>query len=144
MNILFKLVFFSIALNFAMGLMSTAFGIDVSTLGTGMSVYDNNVSADFNASMSRNIEPSGTVENKGNALFRILDMLTIGWFHNIMNAVDKYMFSFINLMAQIFNGSVIGESTHTAIFNILKAAMAILYGVAAFYLWTGRSLTENI
>lgn len=141
MDLLFKLVFLSIAANLAVGFMINVVGVDVTNLNDAQ--FNANDTYNFNQNMGQNITPSGLVENKGNALFRILDMLTIGWFNKLVKTIDSYMFGFVNFLGGMMqpymdNGAwmwLFGTA------GILKLVMGVVYGLGLFYLWTGRDLT---
>ena len=141
MDLLFKLVFLSIAANLAVGFMINVVGVDVANLnGAAFSATD---TQSFTQNMGQNVTPSGLVENKGNALFRILDMLTIGWFNKLVKTIDSYMFGFVNFLGGMIK-PYMDFNAWSWLFGtagILKLVMGIVYGLGLFYLWTGRDLT---
>ncbi len=141
MDLLFKLVFISIAMNLAAGFMINVVQVDVTQMN-GVQ-FNANDTSDFATNMGQNVTPSGLVENKGNALFRILDMVTIGWFNKLVTTIDSYMFGFINMVGLIFKGYM-DVGAWNWIFGaggLMKLVMSVAYGLGLFYLWTGRDLT---
>jgi hypothetical protein len=144
MDLLFKLVFLSIAANLAVGFMTNVVGVDPQYMNANLA-FNANDTYDFEQNMGQNITPSGLVENKGNALFRILDMLTIGWFNKFVKTIDSYMFGFVNFIGAIIRPYMQNNAWMWLFGNtgIMKLVMGVVYGLGLFYLWTGRDLTGS-
>jgi hypothetical protein len=142
MNAVFKLMIYSMMLNFAVGIMITAipaFELDPSTRG-GLN-YNESFATEFTTSMERNITPESTLEDAGNAIYRILDMLNIGFIARFINIVDAYMFGFVNVISAVFGGYM-SEALRSMIFGSIKLIITIGYVLGAFRLWTGKDLND--
>lgn len=145
MNAVFKLIVFSIMLNFAVGIMLNTIvdndGNDVFNISnTGGLTYDSGYGAEFQTELNTTVNPSGVLEDKGNAIYRLLDTINLGFIAKFIEAVDKYMFGFINMLKAMFGGAL-GDSGDF-LFGILKGVITIGYILGAWYLWTGKSLDE--
>ncbi len=151
MNTVFKVMAFSIVINFAIGIMMTAipaFGDDPSTMG-GMS-YDSNYSSAFVGEMNQSITPSGVLEDKGNAIYRVLDMMNIGFISRFLESIRNYIFGFVKLLDNMIGGYLdpidsVDRPVRTILFGnfpfgILYVLMTIGYIYGAWVLWTGKSL----
>ena len=140
MKTIFKLMIFSIMLNFAVGIMLVA--IPAFNIGdTGGLSYDATYSDSFVNHMNDTIKPSGVVEDAGDAIYRVLDMIGLGFIHKIISAVDKYMFGFVNMLQAMFGG-VMSETLRSMLFGAMKTMITIGYILGAWVLWTGRSLDD--
>jgi len=139
MNGLYKVIGFSILLNFAVGLMLIALPVfDVSS--TGGLQYDATYEEDFNDEMSSAIRPSGELEDQGDSIYRVLDTLNLGFIAKFLKMVDTYMFGFLNMLYAVF-GPALGD-IGIPVFSILKTILVVLYVFAALQLWTGKDLNE--
>lgn len=145
MNAVFKIMIFSILLNFAVGIMETTIvnneGDSVFEMGNRAGlIYNPGYGNEFNRELNSTVNPSGVLEDKGNAIYRILDTLNLGFIAKIIEAVDKYMFGLVNMLRAMFGGAL-GDSSGF-IFGIFKSIIGIGYILGAWYLWTGKSLDE--
>jgi len=146
MNMIFKIMVFSILLNFAVGIMLNTIvdkdGNDVFSLGTSGGLnYDDAYGADFQGELNSTVSPSGVLEDKGNAIYRILDTLNLGFIAKLILAAEKYMFGFVNMLYSIF-APKLGEESASFIFGVMKAIIGIGYALGAWYLWTGKSIND--
>jgi len=140
MKTIFKLIIFSIMLNFAVGVMMYA--IPAFTLeDRGGMTYDDTYTDPFVNEMNETINPSGVLEDSGDAIYRVLDMVGLGFIHKIVTAIDTYMFGFINMMQAMF-GSAMSEGLRNMLFGAMKVIITIGYILGAWALWTGRSLDD--
>jgi len=147
MKAIFKIMIFSIMLNFAVGMVTTA--IQVSGVSgafdptiTGGLEYDSGYAANFEGGMNQSINPSGVLEDKGNAIYRVLDMVNLGFIARFLETVDQYMFGFLNMMKAMFGGAmnpILGDM----VFGALKIMITIGYILGAWWLWTGRDLDDE-
>lgn len=145
MNAVFKIMVFSILVNLAVGIMLNTIidknGNNVFDISnTGGLIYNAEYGDEFNAEMNSTVNPSGVLEDKGNAIYRVLDTLNLGFIAKFLEAVDKYMFGFINMLRAMFGGAL-GDNSNF-IFGGLKSVISIGYMLGAWYLWTGKSLDE--
>jgi hypothetical protein len=162
MKTIFKLVFFSIVLNLAVGIMQVAVtdasGVQVFQ-SQDMARVDNyhpNGTALITGDYQTAINPTGVTEDKGNLVFRLLDMISLGFIGKMMTTLNTYLFGFINflnalvgkwlnpaLYALLFGTDVyVTPSSYIPIAGLLKGLIIIGYITAGFELWTNKSLTD--
>jgi len=138
MNTVFKVMIFSIVLNFAVGIIFTAIP-ELADTGTGLS-YNEDYASGFTGELEDDITPSGDLEDKGNQGYRILDMLNIGFIGKFLRAVDNYLYGFINLLEGVLGG-FLDPAVKTMIFDVaLKTLLTVGYILGGFWLWTGRDM----
>lgn len=140
MKIVFKLMMFSIVLNFAVGIMLTALPVfDNPVYKSGVD-YQDNYASEFNASMSGAINPTGDLEDLGDAFDRLLDKIGLGAIKKLLTTIDKYMFGFVQILENIFAGGL-GPDLSFMIFSVvLRPLITIGYILGAWWLWTGKDL----
>jgi len=140
-ELVFTILFFSIVLNFAVGTLDELFPeFDVTQKG-GMS-YDPGFQNDFDDTFNQSINPAGQVQKSDSFLNSLFDILGLGFITQIFNVVNQYAFGFINLLQNIF-GSYLGDNLSGFLFGGIKAILSMAYVIAAFYIFTGRSLVEG-
>lgn len=162
MKTIFKLVFFSIVLNLAVGIMQVAI-----TDASGNQVflqqdmarvtdYQANSTALIVGDFQTAVNPAGVTEDKGNLVFRLLDLISLGFIKKIITTINSYMYGFVNflnalvgrwmnpaLYTLLFGANVyVTPSSYIPVAGILKAIITIGYVMAAFELWTNKSLTD--
>ncbi len=139
MKTVFKIMIFSLMLNFAVGIIFTAIP-ELEDIGTGLR-YDENYADDFTDELETDITPSGDLEDTGNSIYRVLDMLNIGFISKFLIALDNYLFGFINLLDGVIGG-YLTPAVRTIIFNVaLKTTLTIGYILGGLWLWTGRDMS---
>jgi len=127
-------------LNFAVGIMLQAIpAFDIEDMG-GLR-YDDVYAEPFVNEMNQTINPSGLLEDRGDAIYRVLDMIGLGFIYKIITAINTYMFGFINMMQAMFGGAM-SEGLSNMIFGAFKVIITIGYIFGAWALWTGRSLDD--
>ena len=144
MNTVFKLMLFSIMINFATGIMMTVVvdssGNQVFNPANRMGLdYAENYTFQFTSEMNNTIQPTGDLEDKGNMMYRILDKLNLGFISKFLQLVDRYMFGFAQILENIFGG-ILGETLRLMVFGMMRALMTIGYVMGALALWTGREI----
>lgn len=141
MKIVFKLMMFSIVLNFAVGIMLTAIPVFDDVVYKGGVIYEgDNYATAFNSSMGGTINPIGSLENLGDAFDRLLDKIGLGAISKLLNAIDNYMFGFVRMLENLFANSL-DPNLRIMIFNIvLRPMITIGYILGAWWLWTGKDL----
>lgn len=142
----FKIILFSLLLNIATGIMTVAI-TDVN----GNQVFQkqdmsrvpsyNDTTGIIKGNFAGQINPAGVTEDKGNLVFRLLDLIGLGFINKMISTLDSYMFGFINFMEIMF-GKWMDTITSTVIFGLLKSLLSVGYILAAFELWTGKTLTD--
>lgn len=146
----FKLMAFSIMLNFAIGIMMTAIvdanGNQIFTPESGRmggTSYNESYQNTFTGQMEKGIDPSGVLEDQGNAIYRVLDMMNIGFIARVLEVIKQYAFGFIKLLDNILGG-YLEPTVRTLLFGypfgILYVLMTIGYIVGAWTLWTDKDL----
>jgi len=137
-------------LNFAIGIMMTAIvdadGNSIFTPESGRmggTNYNETYQNTFKIEMEKGIDPSGVLENQGNAIYRVLDMMNIGFIARILETIKQYIFGFIKLLDNVVGG-YLSSSVRTLLFNwpfgILYILMTIGYIYGAWVLWTDKDL----
>ena len=153
MNTIFKIMAFSIMLNISIGIMMAAipaFGTNPSTRG-GLDYQEGHADV-FTGELEQEVQPTGLLEDEGNAIYRILDMLSLGFIKRFINTITNYAYGFIKLLENIL-GPVLLEDNPTlynilfgrglgAGFGVLYLLMTIGYIYGAWYLWTGKDLRD--
>jgi len=137
---------FSIMLNFAIGIMIAAipiFDTDPSTRG-GLN-YNAEGATEFTGEMEKTVTPGGELTDAGNEIYRVLDMLNIGFIQRIINAVKQYAFGFIKLL-DVMLGGYLEPGLYQLLFGwpigILYNIMLFGYIIGAWALWTGKDLDQ--
>ena len=138
MNMIFKLMIFSIVLNFAVGIMTVAIPEFADNGYTGGLVYDEDYAQGF-TTMEDTINAEGVLEDKGNAIYRLLDSINLGFIARFISTVDDFMFGLVNMLESIFAGAM-EPALRNTLFFVLKTAITIGYIAGGFFLWTGRKL----
>lgn len=130
-NMIFKIIMFSICLNFATGLMIQV----LPDIGNNPQ-YNPNVKSynqdnqGFVSGMNKTIDPT---PDTSNTFFRLIDSLNIGLITKLLNTINLYLYGFIEFMGLIF-------SIDSAIVVIFKTMLTVSYIIGAFWLWTGKNI----
>jgi len=162
-NMVAKLVIFSILLNLAAGVMMTAV-VDsdgnkifdrTSTGGAGFDDQEE-YGDHFQNELEESIKPAGSLDDKGDQIYRVLDMMSLGFIYKFINIVDEYMFGFVNMLDNIMGphmeddlritlfGSAEGDSGDTDVnFGALKIIITISYILMGISLFTGKDVVEG-
>ena len=147
MNMVIKMVVFTMALNLAAGLMIiSVVDIDGNRIfdedwtRSGIS-YDSQMLNDYESDTNTTVNPStGAIQDSGDADYRILDMLNLGLIGRLLNLIENFMFGFLNILESMFKplfGSISGT-----VFGTLKGIVIIGYIWAAFSLFTGKEVNR--
>jgi len=153
MRNVFKLILFALVLNIATGMVTTA-AVNVagdkvfSTQDTArVPIYDSNGTTVFVNQFQDPLNPGGVAEDKGNLVFRLLDVISLGFVSEILTVTYHYLFGFINFL-DTFVGRWMVPSLHTLLFGsglvpgLLQSLMFIGYILAGFELWTNKTITD--
>jgi len=163
MRNIFKLVLFTFMLNIATGIMSVAI-TDIAgnqvfqsedmarvpvydSAGTAKLTGSYNVANGTFSEQDQTINPGGIADTSGNIVFRLLDLIGLGFINNILKTIDYYLFGFVNFMHNMF-GQYMNTALHDLLFptdyfpGILKTLIMIGYAFAAFELWTNKTLVD--
>jgi len=144
-NTAFKIMAFMMVFNFAVGIMLESVpAFDTGGNSRGLE-YDTSDSDVFVNEMESGVNPSGVVEDKGNAVYRVLDMLNIGFIGRFLQTIKNYLFGFIVVMDNLLGAELPG-GLHTLLFayplGILYTLTTIGYIYGGFSLWTGKDITS--
>ena len=163
-TVISKIVIFSILINLAAAITMTAV-VDID----GTPIFDKTVnngfiggngSSDYSDSyvteLEKSIQPAGSLDDKGDQIYRVLDMMSLGFIYRFVNMVDEYMFGFINMLDNIF-GSELDDSTRGILFGnqndedlipnsfgALKTLITISYIIMGIKLFTGKDVVEGV
>ena len=129
MNTIFKIILFSICLNFATGLMANILPENAQyMIFSGEDVYGN----EFVNKMNSTITPT---PDQSNSFFRLIDSLTIGILGKFLTMMNGYMYGFLNFLAVLFH-------LPNAILLSMKGLLSVCYIFGAVWLWTGKNVTQ--
>lgn len=110
--------------------------------------YDANGTLYFQEKTSGLINPAGVTEDKGNLVFRLLDLIGLGFINQLISLVNHYMFGFIDILQNLFgpwlNPTLFAFLFGTAAVPIgaLKSLLTIAYVLAGIELWSNKSITD--
>jgi hypothetical protein len=165
MRNIFKLILFTLVLNLATGIMSVAIvdanGNQVFQLQDMARVptYDAGGTAALTGSYTivngtakysqqdQTVKPGATADTSGNIVFRLLDLVGLGFINKILTAIDTYLFGFVNVMYVMF-GQYMAPALRDMLFptdffpGILKTLIMIGYVLGAFELWTNKTIVD--
>lgn len=157
-----SIVIFTILLNLSAGFMMTAvFTVDGDnvfgdpTIGSDGYITQDNYSGDFRNELEQDIRPSGSVEDTGDQIYRVLDTISLGFIYRFISIVDQYMFGAVNMLDNIF-GSDMNPQTRGVLFGnqndddlipnsfgLLKTILSILYIFMGIKLLTGKDVMQS-
>lgn len=160
---IFHIILFTIVLNVAAGIM-TVLVIDANgtqIFGTPdkalIPQYDANGTQYFETASAGTINPGASATDSGNLVFRLLDLIGLGFINKIISIVNHYMFGFINLLNSLFGTWLAGnQALYSLLFGVnwtigtgyipiaglLKSIMTLGYVTGAWELWTNKSITD--
>ena len=156
MNAIFKIMVYSMLLNIAVGIMTNAildadgnpiFNQDPTRRG-GLT-YDSTNTDAFTSGMQTGVDPSGVLEDKGNAIYRVLDMLNLGFIQRFLETVTDYTHGFVKLLDNVF-GRFLPQGLYNFLFGaggaqglgIFYVLVTIGYIYGAWALWTGKAIND--
>lgn len=145
MNMIFKVLMYGIMLNFAVGIMTMALpGFDEGHPDrVGGLIYNQNDADLFVSTMNKSVTPGGELEDKGNEIYRVLDMINLGFIFTIIEVVDTFMFGFVKLLQTVFGSYISPPELSTFIFSLLRGFVLIGYALGGWWLFTGKNLDET-
>jgi hypothetical protein len=154
MKAIFTIVIFSIVLNIATGIMSVAVTdfdgnqVFATQDKARLPSYQENGTDYFVSTQNSSVNPAGVTEDKGNLVFRLLDLISLGFINRMIAAIDYYLFYWVNFLDKIF-GQFMNNALHEILFGIpelklgvLKILTSFVYIIAAFELWTNKQVVE--
>lgn len=140
MHLILKIIYFTIAFNFSVGLMLQAVPAIQQNGATGGLSYTDNYADEFTTSMSVSTTPT---EQTSSGLFNsIIDLLSMSWAKNLQNVMNKYMYGGITVLENIF-GPLFDDDTQGAFFSLLsflKVLIDIGFITLFIYFISGKRL----
>ncbi|MFW6377301.1 MAG: hypothetical protein ACOCZ5_01520 [bacterium] len=140
-NLVMKMVFFSIMLNFAVGIMITAVpafeGMDT-RLGLNEEDINNQTygTSEILDQFGNPINANPTGEDMSTlSSDTLMDRTILGGVTNIIEVIEAYMFGFVIILQNLF-----GAWVPALVFNLLKIILGMLYSITIFELISGRRL----
>lgn len=156
-NAIVSLVLFSIILNMASGFVvvsvkdSSGNRVFDTTSQNGY-IYNENYSDSFVNNLELPIQPSGSIDNAGDQIYRVLDTLSLGFIYKFLDMINEYMFGFINLVDSVF-GKYLDDDVRIFLFGnednsdlipnklgIFKVLITILYIITGIDFFTGKNI----
>ena len=132
MNTIFKIMLFSICLNFATGMMINILpDLGNNPTYTVFTGEDTNGQG-FVSQMNSTITPT---PDQSNTFFRLIDSLTIGILGKLLAMMNSYMYGFLNFLGILFHLS-------DALMWSMKGLLSVSYIIGAVWLWTGKNITQ--
>jgi len=161
-NIVSKLVMFSILLNLAAAITMSAV-VDAD----GNRIFDRTDTPSFTeeggddysdtyiTELERSIQPAGDLDDKGDQIYRVLDMMSLGFVYRFVNMINEYMFGFVTMIDNVI-GDSLDEEVRAILFGntndddlipnkfgVLKTLITISYILMGIYLFTGKDVVEG-
>jgi hypothetical protein len=144
MNWIFRLIFFNIFLNIGVGIMLItvpAFRYyESGGFQLGNIQYYTNSTTQFVDAMNGSVAPGGSLQNQGDTIYRVLDMINLGFVAKFLNIMKYGLFGFWELLEGMLGG-MMSTDQRLLIFGTLKGITTIGYALGAFWMWTGRSFS---
>lgn len=147
-NMITKMAMLSLFVNLAAGIMLIAI-VDVNGVSvfnqqhtSGLTFDNQTMINQFTSDMEKEITPGGSVDDRGNQVYRILDTLSLGFVYRFVESLKNLMFGFPIMLRNLF-GAYLGTSTSNLIFGTLNILISIAYILAAIKLFTGKDLIEG-
>lgn len=140
---IFGAAMFCIMINFAT-LLIPLFVPGITSGGTfGIPTYQANYDDPFTSFSNSTAEPEGVMADKGNLIYRVLDLINIGFIQKFRILINQYVWAFPNLIMSIIGPLMETEAQFNGLNFVIKTIFTIGYGLFIFGLWTGRDLRED-
>lgn len=88
------------------------------------------------------IQASGELEDKGDQIYRVLDVMGLGFVIKFFDFIETYMYGIISMLQAII-GPYLDEDISKLIFGTLRWAMTILYIIAFITIITGKVIAPE-
>lgn len=153
MNPIFRLVIFTILLNIATGIVLvsvTDSGIygdegepifdsrDGTTFGM---TYNETYIKTFTDDMNSSVNPTGDLEDRDNAIYRVLDKMNLGFLTRIKDTITNYLFGFVKMLKSTI-GVFMEPNVRDFVFARITNMVFIGYLVGVWLLFTGRAFDD--
>lgn len=142
---------FYLAINMAAGITTNMFvDNNGNLLFNGFTVISPDAQTDVNSTVTifaSSVQPSNTVENKGNLFYRVFDMLNLGFISNLMQMVKGAITGIPDMVRVAFgtywcDGPTIYCEQSNNIWWAIWSASMIIYGISGLIWWSGRNISE--
>lgn len=111
-----------------------------------------NYSEDFEGELQDTVKPAGSVEDKGDQTYRIMQAISLGFIYKFVNIMDTYMYGIVEVFDAMFSDTMNDDlrvllfgdedpATDKNInFGILKLVISIGYVLLGIKLLTGTDV----
>lgn len=127
----------------AVSLVIPYFAQNPSTMG-GMT-YREGDAAGFVNTMSSDVEPGSLIQDKGNQIYRVFDLLNIGFIAKFLTAIKTLFYGIITIFDNIFGG-LLDTGVRSGLFavpgGIFYWVLNIGYVYTAWTMWTGKYIGD--
>ena len=104
--------------------------------------YNESITTTFKGEMNTSVNPStGQIQDSGDASYRILEMVGLGFIGRLLSTVDTFAFGFLNVLKSLFS-PLLGPTVTPYVFGPLKGVLGIAYILGAWALFTGKDIKE--
>lgn len=146
MNIIFKVIIFTLLLNFSAGIMELLVvhfnvGDDGGSFIVQCYKYDDTRSNAFTGTMSNAIDPNSQTQDQTSAFIRLIDGLNIGIVGAFLT-IKQYFYGLLDFIDCFILQSEALQKAFLPIRIILATIISIMYIIGAIYLWTGRIINK--
>jgi len=144
-KIAFAILGLTLMLNLATGMVFTLVPeLDVPEYNTKYT-YNATASTLFVDPLEKELQPSGgPVESYGDSIWRVLDMINIGFINNFLSGIQNYLFGFIKFLG-IALQPLLTETMFALLFKpfvgLFYVIISIIYVIGGFSLWTGKDIS---
>jgi hypothetical protein len=120
---------------------------DTALLATIGSVNNTTGVAYMDTAKNTLVNPAGVTEDKGNLVFRLLDLITLGYLSQIITFLSGIMYGFITLLQNLF-GPFMNPTLFGYLFTslggdgILRNLLTVAYVMAGWELITNKTITD--
>jgi len=160
MNAVFKLIFFSIMVNLAIGLLMTLvptfngynnYAEQYGNSYLGGLTYNDSYMDNFHNVSQKTLDPTFGVQTSSSIFDRILDKIGLGFVSTFLRIIDKYMFGIVNIM-KMFTSGMFADAPGMSDFlfgggivplGLFKGIMTIGYVLGAIWLLTGKKVITD-
>jgi len=155
-NMVAKILIFTILVNMSAGIIMMAV---VDTAGNpvfseadkrGYEIDD--MGGDFAAGMEEDIRPQGTLEDAADQVYRVLDMLSLGFITRFFEMARQFMYGSIDILEAMvgpmlqsdLRQMLFGSTTTENNFGLLHTILSIGYILMGIFIYTGKDVVGGV
>ena len=158
-NMAFKMVFFMFMMNLATGIVFASMpflndGSEQSLALKGNLEYNEKYATPMVVEMNGSLNPSGLAEDRGDEIYRVIDIIGLGFIQRAYNWLMNYLLGFVILVENLTRGYFVGEmeplgqflffrTSGGSPFGALHIITLVMYIMAAFGLVSGKNLVQD-